>query len=106
MVVAAGNEGNDDTVNLDPLSGENSYDKLTGHSTSKNNLVIANGIDADINEDGTLSSVEINTGSSEGPTDDFRVKPDLMGNGTGLYSTYETTDSAYSQLFRDFNGVS
>ena len=96
MVVAAGNEGNDDTVNLDPLSGENSYDKLTGHSTSKNNLVIANGIDANINEDGTLSSVEINTGSSEGPTDDFRVKPDLMGNGTGLYSTYETTDSAYS----------
>jgi subtilisin-like proprotein convertase family protein len=98
MVVAAGNEGNDDTVNLDPLSGESSYDKLTGHSTSKNNLVIANGIDADINEDGTLSFVDINTSSSEGPTDDFRVKPDLMGNGTGLYSTFETTDSAYSSI--------
>ena len=98
MVVAAGNEGNDDTVNLDPLSGESSYDKLTGHSTSKNNLVIANGVDADINEDGTLSFVDINTSSSEGPTDDFRVKPDLMGNGTGLYSTYESTDSAYSSI--------
>jgi len=98
MVVAAGNEGNDDTVNLDPLSGESSYDKLTGHSTSKNNLVIANGVDADINEDGTLSSVDINTSSSEGPTDDFRVKPDLMGNGTGLYSTYESTDSAYNSI--------
>jgi len=98
MVVAAGNEGNDDTVNLDPLSGESTYDKLTGHSTSKNNIVIANGTDADINEDGTLSSVDINTSSSEGPTDDFRVKPDLMGNGTGLYSTYDTTDSAYNSI--------
>ena len=98
MVVAAGNEGNDDTVNSDPLSGEYSYDKLTGHSTSKNNLVIANGIDADINEDGTLSSVDINTSSSEGPTDDFRVKPDLMGDGTGLYSTFESTDTAYNSI--------
>lgn len=98
MVVAAGNEGNDDTVNIDPLSGANSYDKLTGHSTSKNNLVIANGNDANINEDGTLSFVIVSSGSSEGPTDDFRVKPDLMGNGTGLYSTYDTTDSAYNSI--------
>ncbi len=35
MVVAAGNEGNDDTVNPDPLNEESTFDKLTGHSTSK-----------------------------------------------------------------------
>jgi len=98
MVVAAGNEGNDNTVNSEPLSGESSYDKLTGHSTSKNNLVIANGNDAVINSDGTLNSVEVSSGSSEGPTDDFRVKPDLMGNGTGLYSTYDTSDIAYNSI--------
>ena len=98
MVVAAGNEGNDDTVNPDPLNEESTFDKLTGHSTSKNNLVIANGNDATINTDGSLISVTVNTGSSEGPTDDFRVKPDLMGNGTGLYSTYDTSDSAYNSI--------
>ena len=98
MVVAAGNEGNDDTVNPDPLNEESTFDKLTGHSTSKNNLVIANGNDATINTDGSLISVTVNTGSSEGPTDDFRVKPDLMGNGTGLYSSYDTTDSAYNSI--------
>jgi subtilisin-like proprotein convertase family protein len=98
MVVAAGNEGNDDTVNPDPLNEDSTFDKLTGHSTSKNNLVIANGNDATINTDGSLISVTVNTSSSEGPTDDFRVKPDLMGNGTGLYSTYDTSDSAYNSI--------
>ena len=98
MVVAAGNEGNDNSVNQDPLNEENTFDKLTGHSTSKNNLVIANGNDATINTEGTLLSVTVSSGSSEGPTDDLRVKPDLMGNGTGLYSTYDTSDSAYNSI--------
>jgi subtilisin-like proprotein convertase family protein len=98
MVVAAGNEGNDNSVNRDPLAGESAYDKLTGHSTSKNNLVIANGNDAVINTDGTLSSVVVSSGSSEGPTDDLRVKPDLMGNGTGLYSTYDSSDIIYNSI--------
>ena len=98
MVVAAGNEGNDNTVNPNPLSEEMFFDKLTGHSTSKNNLVIANGNDATINTDGTLLSVTVSASSSEGPTDDFRVKPDLMGNGTGLYSSYDTSDTAYNSI--------
>jgi subtilisin-like proprotein convertase family protein len=98
MVVAAGNEGNDNTANVAPLGGDMTFDKLTGHSTSKNNLVIANGNDAIINTDGTLVSVTVSSGSSEGPTDDLRVKPDLMGNGTGLYSTYDTSDSAYNSI--------
>ena len=96
MVVAAGNEGIDNSVNPDPLGGESAFDKLTGHATSKNNLVIANGNDATINTDGKLVSVTVSSGSSEGPTDDFRVKPDLMGNGTDLYSSYDSSDSAYN----------
>jgi len=98
MVVAAGNEGNDNSANENPLEGDFTFDKLTGHSTSKNNLVIANGNDAIINADGTLFSATVNSSSSEGPTDDLRVKPDLMGNGTDLYSTYDTSDSAYNSI--------
>jgi len=97
-VTSAGNSGNDNISNADPLEGDSSYDKLTGWSTSKNNLVVANAQDATINPDGTLNSVFINSGSSEGPTDDLRIKPDITGNGTSLHSTFETSDTAYSRI--------
>ncbi len=98
MVVAAGNDGQDNTSNGAPLDGQSAYDKLSGHATAKNNLVVANGQDATINPDGSLNSVARNAGSSEGPTDDYRIKPDIMGNGTSLYSTLETSNSAYGNL--------
>jgi chitodextrinase len=98
MVVAAGNDGNDNTSNAAPLNGASSYDKLSGTSTSKNNMVVANGQDAAINADGSLSSVTINSSSSEGPTDDMRIKPDITGNGTSLYSTYDNADNAYNSI--------
>ncbi|WP_299258796.1 S8 family serine peptidase [uncultured Aquimarina sp.] len=98
MVVAAGNDGNQNSYNGSPLGGNSSYDKLTGHSTSKNNMVVANAQDASINADGSLSSVSINSSSSEGPTDDFRIKPDITGNGTSVYSTYESSDTAYASI--------
>jgi chitodextrinase len=98
MVVAAGNDGNADSYNGAPLNGNSSYDKLTGHSTSKNNLVIANAQDANIDANGNLVSVTINSSSSEGPTDDLRIKPDITGNGTAVYSTYESSDTVYASI--------
>ncbi len=98
MVVAAGNDGLDNTSNAQPLDGQSAYDKLSGHATAKNNLVVANGQDASINPDGSLNSVSRNTGSSEGPTDDYRIKPDILGNGTSLYSTLENSNTAYGNL--------
>ncbi len=60
--------------------------------------MIANGQDANVDANGNLISVTRNSGSSEGPTDDYRIKPDIMGNGTSLYSSLETSDSAYGNL--------
>jgi len=91
QVVSAGNDGNSNSVNAEPLEGNALFDKLTNMSTVKNNLVVANGQDAQIDADGTLISMIRNSGSSEGPTDDLRVKPDIIGNGTGL--TSPTNDS-------------
>lgn len=102
MVVAAGNEGLDDTTNASPLGGNAAYDKLSGMATSKNNLVVANGQDAFINGDGSLFRMFRNSGSSEGPTDDLRIKPDLMGNGTTLMSS----TSANNQSYGTFTGTS
>ncbi len=98
MVVAAGNDGNQNSYNGNPLVGNSSYDKLTGHSTSKNNMVVANAQDANIAANGDLNSVTINSSSSEGPTDDYRIKPDITGNGTSVYSTYESSNTAYASI--------
>lgn len=97
MVVAAGNDGSDDTANNNPTGGSG-WDKLTGHSTSKNNLVVANAQDANIDANGNLVSVTINNSSSEGPTDDMRIKPDITGNGTGVYSTWHDSDTNYRSI--------
>ncbi len=97
MVVAAGNDGNTN-YNGAPLGGNSAYDKLTGHATSKNNLVVANANDANVDNNGNLISVSINSSSSEGPTDDYRIKPDITGNGTSVYSTYESSNTAYGTI--------
>ena len=61
-------------------------------------ILSANAQDANIDASGNLVSVSINSSSSEGPCDDYRIKPDITGNGTGLYSTYETADNAYNSI--------
>lgn len=94
MVVSAGNDGNV----ANPSPSTNGYDKLTGNKVSKNNLVVANAEDAVIGANGVLTSVAINSSSSQGPADDLRVKPDITGNGTGVYSTYETSNTAYGTI--------
>jgi PKD repeat protein len=98
MIVAAGNEGDDNNSNTVPLDGNNYYDKLAGHSTTKNNLVVANAQDANIDANGNLVSVSINSSSSEGPCDDYRIKPDITGNGTSVYSTFEGSDTDYASI--------
>ena len=88
MVVAAGNDGEDDTANSNPLGGNAAYDKLTGHCTAKNNLVVANVMDVALNTGGSIAGPVLKTSSSsEGPTDDLRIKPDISGNGFELLST-------------------
>ncbi|NIF05558.1 S8 family serine peptidase [Chryseobacterium sp. Tr-659] len=92
-VKAAGNDGRNRNrftgvvLNTSPMGGSTDfYDKLTGAATSKNALVVANAQDANIGADGNLISVAIHESSSQGPTDDLRIKPDIAGNGTGVYS--------------------
>jgi len=92
-VIAAGNDGteNFNSSPLDPAFPQ--YDKLTGQSISKNAMVVANAQDANIDGNGNLISVSISSDSSQGPTDDFRIKPDITGNGTGVISTFTGIDT-------------
>lgn len=90
-VMSAGNDGGNNN-NANPIAA--GFDKLTGNKTAKNVLIVANAQDATIAADGSLTSVIINSGSSQGPTDDRRIKPDIAGNGTGVLSTVATSNTA------------
>jgi len=90
-VMSAGNDGGNNS-NADPIAA--GFDKLTGNKTAKNVLIVANAQDANIEADGSLISVIINSNSSQGPTDDRRIKPDIAGNGTGVLSTISTSNTA------------
>lgn len=97
-VFSAGNDGNDNTSNADPLAGNVNLDKLSFNSVAKNAMVVANAQDASINTDGSLGAVALNSSSSQGPTDDLRIKPDITGNGTQLLSTYDNAINAYNSI--------
>ena len=96
-VMSAGNDGS--STYTGGLAAN--YDKLTGNKNAKNNMVVANCEDVLLNPNGSgnlLGSVFINTSSSQGPSDDGRVKPDITGNGTGLFSTSNANNTSYATL--------
>lgn len=77
------------------------YDCLEGMALAKNVLTV--GAVEDIpssyinNYDVVMSDF-----SSWGPTDDGRIKPDIVANGTDVYSTYHTDNVSYAS----FSGTS
>jgi len=91
MVLSAGNDGN--SVYDGGLGSR--LDKLTGNKNAKNNLVVANASDVELDDEGNLVSASINSSSSQGPTDDGRIKPDITGLGTQILSTSNASVSSY-----------
>jgi len=92
MVVSAGNDGN---AVYDGGLGSR-LDKLTGNKNAKNNLVVANASDVELDDEGNLVTATINSSSSQGPSDDGRIKPDITGLGTQILSTSNASVSSYS----------
>ncbi|VGO11735.1 hypothetical protein PDESU_00281 [Pontiella desulfatans] len=70
------------------------YDTMEGKSLSKNVITVGSsdeGISGGVRDPGAATAV---TYSSRGPTDDGRIKPDIHGNGTGLTSCIDNSDTA------------
>jgi len=81
-VTSAGNSGNDNYSNGLGYG----YDKLTSDKNSKNSLIVAS---AQVNFNilqTQVTSMRISSFSSQGPTDDGRIKPDITGRGESVYS--------------------
>lgn len=78
-----------------PRSGP--YDCLPTYSVAKNILTIGAVNDLP-NGWQSAAGVGMSSFSSWGPTDDGRIKPDIVGNGVGLYSSYSGSNTAYSSI--------
>jgi hypothetical protein len=75
-------------------NGGTGYDSLPPDQTAKNSLVV--GAIYDITDDPyNLSDVTMTTFSSWGPTDDGRIKPDVVANGLSLFSSAAGADDDY-----------
>ncbi|WP_417876209.1 S8 family serine peptidase [Winogradskyella sediminis] len=101
IVASAGNAGTT-TYTGGLYSG---YDKLTTDKNAKNNLVIANANPVVTEQplfsgNFNITNLAINSGSSQGPTDDLRIKPDLAADGTAV------TSSIPGNGYASFNGTS
>lgn len=89
---AAGNDGNDcdpsDATDCDGIAGGDglNYGTITTHGNAKNIITVGA-----LNDDGTT----IAGFSSNGPSDDDRIKPDLVANGVSLWSSCFNSDSDY-----------
>ena len=83
------------TTTRDPDGGTDGYDSIAHTKIAKNVLSIGavNDIAAGYSVPG---DVVMTSFSCWGPTDDGRIKPDLVANGVGLYSCINTNNSAYA----------
>lgn len=73
---------------------DNGYDLIYTVATSKN-LITIGAIDDVITYDGPQSITQ-SAFSSWGPTDDWRIKPDITANGISVYSADADSDTAYT----------
>ena len=71
------------------------YDTMDGRKTAKNILSIGAANDAVSAGQRHLPSSTIASFSSSGPTDDGRIKPDVVANGVSLTSAGVASDSSY-----------
>ncbi|MEJ8801289.1 S8 family serine peptidase [Pontibacter sp. H249] len=79
------------------LSSNNGYDIISTYGTAKNILSVGavNPLSEGYRD---TSDVVISSFSSFGPTDDGRIKPDLVGNGVAVLSTSDKSNTAYTSL--------
>lgn len=77
------------------ISSNTGYDVITTTATAKNILTVG-AINPLPNGPSSSADIKVASFSSFGPTDDGRVKPDIVGDGVSILSTASTGTQAYS----------
>jgi hypothetical protein len=86
-----------DSSNID-RSRNDSFDCLSTTSTAKNILTVGAIIGTGGIPPSQSSAIRISSFSSWGPTDDGRIKPDLVAIGVNLFSTSNSSTTGYTVL--------
>lgn len=76
------------------VSGNDAYNNIPTYGNAKNILVVG-AVESLTDGYAGPDEVEITGFSSWGPTDDGRIKPDLVADGQNLYSTGTAADDSY-----------
>lgn len=85
-----------DSTNISRAKNDG-YDIISTTGTAKNILTVG-AIQSITTIPEKASDVALSDFSSWGPTDDGRIKPDIVGVGTDLLSTSNTSNTAYTSL--------
>ncbi len=88
-------------VERDPDGGSDGHDTIGYRGTAKNILTVG-AVDDIAGGWSAPADVQVSAFTSWGPTDDGRIKPDLVANGVGLLSPVAGADDAYAA----FSGTS
>jgi trimeric autotransporter adhesin len=78
-----------------PNDGNSGYDTLPNNSVAKNILTVG-AVNPITGGYSGSNSVVMASFSSWGPTDDGRIKPDVVGDGVDVYSSVATNNSSYA----------
>jgi hypothetical protein len=78
-------------------SKNDGYDIISTTGNAKNILTVG-AVESIQQAPSQASELRVSTFSSWGPTDDGRIKPDIMGVGTDILSTSTATNASYSTL--------
>ncbi len=79
------------------MSSNDGYDIISTYGTAKNILTVG-AVYAIPDGYSSPADVLLSNFSSWGPTDDGRIKPDLVANGVDLLSSWSTSSNAYSTI--------
>lgn len=88
IVKSAGNN-----LNESPNISKNGYDLIFRNAGSKNILTVGSVLDV-VNAN-QPQNITLSAFSSTGPTDDWRIKPDIVTNGQSLFSAGHKSTTAY-----------
>jgi PKD repeat protein len=95
IVKSAGNDRSDTGDGTRPADGP--YDIISTNGTAKN--IITVGAIQKLNGGYTSAdNVQMSSFSGWGPTDDGRIKPDIVGAGVAINSSFSSADDAYGNL--------
>lgn len=85
------------TTTREVMGGSDGFDCIPTYGTAKNILTVGAVFDVP-NGYSQPSDVQMSSFSSWGPTDDGRIKPDVVGNGVAVFSSYAGNNSQYATI--------